>query len=42
METMDAIFTRRSIRKYLPKPVTWDVIESILKAGMNAPSAGDE
>jgi nitroreductase len=42
METMDAIFTRRSIRKYLSKPVIWDVIESILKAGMNAPSAGDE
>ena len=42
METMDAIFTRRSIRKYLPKPVDRDVIENILKAGMNAPSAGDE
>ncbi|MGA9187769.1 MAG: nitroreductase family protein [Methanosarcina sp.] len=42
METMDAIFTRRSIRKYLPKPVDRDVIEKILKAGMNAPSAGDE
>lgn len=42
METLDAIFTRRSIRKYLPKPVTRDVIENILKAGMNAPSAGDE
>ncbi|MCO5382392.1 MAG: nitroreductase family protein [Methanosarcina barkeri] len=42
METMDAIFTRRSIRKYLPKPVDKDVIENILKAGMNAPSAADE
>jgi len=42
METMDAIFSRRIIRKYLPKPVTCDLIENILKAGMNAPSAGDE
>ena len=42
METMNAIFSRRSIRKYLPKPVTRDLIENILKAGMNAPSAGDE
>jgi nitroreductase len=42
METMNAIFSRRSIRKYLPKPVTYDLIENILKAGMNAPSAGDE
>ncbi len=39
---MDTIFSRRSIRKYLPKPVTRDLIEKILKAGMNAPSAGDE
>lgn len=39
---MDAILTRRSIRKYLPDPVNRDVIENILKAGMNAPSAGDE
>ena len=42
METMNAIFSRRSIRKYLPKPVTRDLIENVLKAGMNAPSAGDE
>jgi len=42
METMDTIYSRRSIRKYLPKPVTRDMIENILKAGMNAPSAGDE
>lgn len=42
METMDAILTRRSIRKYLPEPVSRDLIENILKAGMSAPSAGDE
>jgi nitroreductase len=42
METMDAIFSRRSIRSYLPKPVNSGLIENVLKAGMNAPSAGDE
>jgi nitroreductase len=42
METMEAILTRRSIRKYLPDPVSRDKIESVLKAGMSAPSAGDE
>jgi len=42
METMDAILTRRSIRKYLSEPVNRDVIENVLKAGMSAPSAGDE
>jgi nitroreductase len=42
METMDAIFTRRSIRKYLPDPVSRDMIENLLRAGMSAPSAGDE
>ena len=42
METMDNIFSRRSIRRYLPKPVSSDLIENVLKAGMNAPSAGDE
>ncbi|AKB18299.1 MULTISPECIES: nitroreductase family protein [unclassified Methanosarcina] len=42
METMDAILTRRSIRKYLPEPVSRDMIEKILKAGMSAPSAGNE
>jgi nitroreductase len=42
METMDNIFSRRSVRRYLPKPVSSDLIENVLKAGMNAPSAGDE
>lgn len=42
METMDAILTRRSIRKYLPEPVSRDMVNNILKAGMSAPSAGDE
>jgi nitroreductase len=42
METVDNIFSRRSVRRYLPKPVSSDLIENVLKAGMNAPSAGDE
>lgn len=42
METMEAILTRRSIRKYLPDPVGRDKIEIILKAGMSAPSAGGD
>jgi nitroreductase len=39
---MDAIHTRRSIRKYLDKPVAEELIESILRAGMAAPSAGNQ
>ena len=39
---MDLIYKRRSIRKYLDKPVDKDQIKMILKAGMNAPSAGNE
>lgn len=42
MELFDAIHTRRSIRKYLPKPVPQEMIEIILKAGMAAPSAGNQ
>jgi len=39
---MNAIFTRRSIRKYENKAVPEDMIEQILRAGMAAPSAGNE
>ena len=42
MELLDAIHTRRSIRKYLSKPVPEEMIEIILKAGMAAPSAGNQ
>lgn len=42
MNNMEAILSRRSIRKYKPDPVAEDLIEDILKAGMNAPSAGNE
>ncbi|MDR1249724.1 MAG: nitroreductase family protein [Treponema sp.] len=36
---MSAIFQRRSVRSFLPKPVEDDKIERILRAGMEAPSA---
>jgi nitroreductase len=36
---MSSIFQRRSVRKFLPKPVEDGMIERILRAGMEAPSA---
>ena len=39
---MNSIFTRRSIRKYLNKPVEGEKIEQLLKAAMQAPSAGNQ
>jgi nitroreductase len=39
---MKAIFDRRSIRKYTDKLIPEDYIQQILKAGMAAPSAGNE
>ena len=35
------IFTRRSIRRYLDKPVEADKVDRIIRAGMQAPSALD-
>ena len=39
---MQSIFNRRSIRKYTNEVVPEDLIEQILRAGMSAPSAGNE
>lgn len=39
---MNAIFERRSIRRYTDKPIPKENILDILKAGMAAPSAGNE
>ena len=39
MNTLDAIRARRSIRRYLPDPIPRDHLETILSAGMMAPSA---
>ncbi len=41
MDTLDAIFNRRSIRKYKPTPVKQDNVQLILKAGMYAPTANN-
>ena len=42
MDAMDAILSRRSIRKYTPEPVPDDMIQSLLEAAMAAPSAGNQ
>jgi nitroreductase len=42
METLQAIKTRRSIRKFLDKPVSGEIIRELLEAAMFAPSAGNE
>jgi len=39
MDTLDAIHTRRSIRKYRDEPVPDELVERILAAAMMAPSA---
>jgi nitroreductase len=39
---MDAILTRRSIRKYKDIKVSDELVYELLKAGMAAPSAGNE
>lgn len=41
MDTLEAILTRRSIRKYNDKPIAKETIEKLLKAAMHAPSARD-
>ena len=41
MDTMEAIFTRRSIRKYTSDPIPENVMEEVLRAAMIAPSAGN-
>jgi nitroreductase len=42
MDAMEAIFSRRSIRKYTSQKVSEKVVEELLKAGMAAPSAGNQ
>ncbi|MCL5774497.1 MAG: nitroreductase family protein [Firmicutes bacterium] len=39
---MDAILTRRSIRKYTSQPVSEDAVNELLEAAMSAPSAGNQ
>ena len=42
MDTLEAIFTRRSIRLYTGQPVPADFTATLLRAGMQAPSAGNQ
>jgi len=41
MDVFEAIKTRRSIRKFLPKPIPNEKLKTILEAGRLAPSAGN-
>ena len=41
MDMLDAIFTRRSIRKYTDRTVPDEMVSRLLKAAMAAPSAGN-
>ena len=41
METLQAIFTRRSIRHYTKDPVSAETVQKLLEAGMSGPSACD-
>ncbi len=41
MDTLETLFTRRSIRKYTREPVSDEELHTILEAGMNAPSANN-
>ena len=40
-DTLSIIHARKSIRRYLNKPVPDEAIDALLKAGMAAPSAGN-
>lgn len=41
MDLMEAILTRRSVRHFTPQPVSDDLVEQILRAAMQAPSAAN-
>ena len=42
MDAMDAILSRRSIRRYTRQSVSDETIKELLEAAMSAPSAGNE
>jgi nitroreductase len=42
MDTIEAIHTRRSIRRYTGKKIGESLVEEVLKAAMQAPSAGNQ
>ena len=42
MDAMEAILTRRSIRKYTKQPVSDELVKELLEAAMYAPSAANQ
>jgi len=42
MDILELLTTRRSIRKYTDKEVSEEIVDSLLRAGMYAPSAGNQ
>lgn len=42
MNVYEGILKRRSIRQYEPRPVEKEKIEKLLRAAMQAPSAGNQ
>lgn len=42
METLEAIFTRRSVRDFKSDPIPEEEVNDLLRAGMQAPSARNE
>jgi nitroreductase len=40
METLEAIKTRRSIRKYKKDTISDDILRDLLEAGMSGPTGG--
>ena len=42
MDAMEAILTRRSIRRYTVQAVSAELIQELLQAAMSAPSAGNQ
>jgi nitroreductase len=42
MDTIEAINTRRSVRKYLDKPVPEELVQKLLAAAMQSPSARNQ
>lgn len=41
MDTIEAILTRRSVRHFLPQAVPQEMVETLLKCAMHAPSAAN-